>query len=93
MVTKIIKNSPLCILLPKYKRYFDRTKYTYFMIKVGKKMEVLEKVITGNIVNKINGELIHNKKYKKLEKLLDTNHYSDFPPKGQIFFNSEQDLG
>ena len=27
------KTRPLCILLPKYKRYFDRTKYTYFKIQ------------------------------------------------------------
>ena len=59
------KFRPLCILLPKYKRYFDKTKYTYFMIEKEKVfdeyMEILEKV--SNIVKiKFNSELIYNKK-------------------------------
>ena len=48
------KTRPLCILLPKYKRYFDKTKCTYSMIgeeKVfDKYMEILEKV--SNILKK-----------------------------------------
>ena len=34
-------------------------------------LKVFEKV--SNIIKKINGELIHNKKYQKTEKKIDTN--------------------
>ena len=61
----------LWILLPKCKRYFDKTKYTYFIIEeekvFDKYMEILEKV--SNIVNgKFNSELIYNKNYIEVEK-------------------------
>ena len=45
---KIIQNWPLCILLPKYKRCFDKIKDTYFMIEeekvFDKYMEIWKKI-------------------------------------------------
>ena len=54
-----------------YKRYFDKTKCMYFMIKdekfFDKYMKIWEKV--SNIIkNKFNSELIYNKKYLKVKK-------------------------
>ena len=50
-----------------YKRYFDKTKCMYFVIKVDnffdKYMRNWEKV--SNIIKKINSELIYNQKYLK----------------------------
>ena len=55
-----------------YKRYSDKTKCMYFMIKdekkINKYMAIWEKV--SNIIKKINSELIYNKKYVKISKYL-----------------------
>ena len=63
----------LCIFFPElsiYKRYSDKTKYMCFIIKgeniFNKYMTVWEKV--GNIIEKINSELIYNKKYLTAKK-------------------------
>ena len=58
MAIKILKNRPLCIFLPKmsaYRKYFDETKYMYFLIKddkllekyneFGKKLKIVSKKI------------------------------------------------
>ena len=65
---------PLCIFLPEmsiYKRYSDKTKCMYLMLKDEKKidkyMTIWEKV-SNIIIKKINSELIYNKKYLKAEK-------------------------
>ena len=68
------KIRPLCIFCPKmsiYKRDFDKTKCTYFLIRGGKYFdkynEIWEKV--SNIIKKkVNSELIYSKKYLKAEK-------------------------
>ena len=64
---------PLCIFFPEiiYKRYSDKTKCTYFMIKDEKKIDknvtILEKV--SKIIKKfLNSEIIYNKKYPKTGK-------------------------
>ena len=53
-----------------YKRYFDKTKCLYFVIKdekiFDKCMKIWEKV--SIIIKKINSKLIYNKKYLKAEK-------------------------
>ena len=57
-----------------YKRYSDKTKCIYFMIKdekvFDKNMRIWEK--GSNIVKKINSELIYNKKYLKAKKRFNT---------------------
>ena len=57
-----------------YKRYSDKTKCIYFMIKdekvFDKNMRIWEK--SSNIVKKINSELIYNKKYLKAKKRFNT---------------------
>ena len=53
-----------------YKRYSDKTKYMYFMIKgekfFDKCMTTWEKV--SNIIKNFNSKLIYNKKYQKLKR-------------------------
>ena len=59
------KIRPLCIFFPEmstYKRYFDKTKCIYFVIKdyniFDKYMKIWGKV--SNVIKKINSELIYN---------------------------------
>ena len=67
----------LCMFFPEmsiYKRYVDKTKCRYFVIKdeisFDNYMKVWEKV--SNIIERINSELIYNKKYLKSEKRFNT---------------------
>ena len=57
-----------------YKKYFDKTKCMYFMIKdekiFDKYMKILEKV--SKIRKKSYSELIYNKKYLKAQKKFNT---------------------
>ena len=58
-----------------YKRYFDKTKCIYFVIKVekmfNKYMKIWEKV--SNITkNKFHSELVYNKKYLKAKNEFNT---------------------
>ena len=65
------KNRPFCIFRPKmsiHKRYFDKTRCLYFLIKNEKLLEkyneIWEKV--SNIIKKeFNTEPVHNKNYLK----------------------------
>ena len=58
-----------------YKRYFDKTKCMYFMIKdekiCDKDMNTSEKV-SNLIKNKFNSEFMYNKKYLKAERKFNT---------------------
>ena len=71
LVTKILKNRPLCIFLPKisaYRRYFDKTKCTSFLIKdeslLAKCNEIWNKV--SNIIKKeFDSKPVYNEKYLK----------------------------
>ena len=58
-----------------YKRYSDKTKCIYFMIKHGKlfdKYMTIWDKISNIIKKKFNRELIYNKKYLKTEKRFNT---------------------
>ena len=69
--------SPSSIFFPEMdtcKRYSDKTECMHFMIKDGtffdKYMKTQKKV--GNIIKKVNSQLIYNKKYLKAENKFNT---------------------
>ena len=74
-----------------YKRYSDKTKCMYFMIKgenlVDNYMTIWEK-FSNIIINKFNSELIYNKKYLKAEKRLNTKESFQFFYIPVILFDS-----
>ena len=65
------KIRPLCIILPKvgaYRRYFDKTKCMYFLIKVKQLLEKYNEIWqkVSNIIKKnFAGEPVYNEKYLK----------------------------
>ena len=85
------KANSLCIFFPEmsiYKRYSDKTKCMYFIVKDKKNFDkyvtIWENVC--HIIKKINIELIYNKKYLKAEKTFNTSFHCFYIP--VILFDS-----
>ena len=86
---------PLCIFFPEvsiYKRFSDKTKCMYFMIKYDlfffyKYMAIWEKV-SSIIIKKFNSEFLYNKKYLKAEIRFNTKESFQFFYVPVILFHS-----
>ena len=94
LTKKMLKNRPLCIFIPKksaYRRYFDKTKYTSFLIKDEKLLEKYNKIWKNlrNIITKeFDSKAIYNEKHlktkiKSYNGKINTNfHNNKIPKKG-----------